>query len=234
VSIYIKNTDSITRTWHGKQLNVNEYHLIQPTSEVSWANNEQLLIDIANGKATVAKDDSGSKDITNINEAINYLKNNLPTQVKTIAVNEPDGKRARLVGVIPGTTIATANTTTSHDYLIPQLQYEGQNVNSIFDGIQYFVKDSEMGDKMTFQVVDKDGFGVLAGWYDQATFDAMGNLYVVEEFGKDWNIAPNHLENIVLYKARLISGLYLRVNYTNVHATKDTNFFINLFRHIES
>lgn len=72
---YIKNTDTVNNTWHGKEFTPGEYHLIPEVSEISWANNSVLLTAIGNGIAVVAKDDTGNADITDVNLAINYLKN---------------------------------------------------------------------------------------------------------------------------------------------------------------
>lgn len=155
--------------------------------------------------------------------------------IQNSAVVDPQGKRARLKGIIFST--ATANSVTDHDWQIPQLQYPpGTNVYSIFDGIEYYAKDATLGDNMDFQVVDKDGSGVTLGLYPQAYYDAYkdaNGVLVVEEFGNSWYVAPNKLEDIVLYKAALLPGLYLRVKYDNIHATQDTEFFVNIFRHID-
>jgi hypothetical protein len=164
-----------------------------------------------------------------------YLLGNLPYKTEQVAVINPNGKRARLKGIISAS--ATANSTTDHDWLIDQQQYpSGTNVNSVFDGIEYYSKDSSTGDHMSFQVVDKDGTGVTLGLYPQAYYDAYkdGNgVLVVEEFGNNWYVAPNALEDIVLYKAALLPGLYIRVKYHNTHATQNTEFFVNLFRHLD-
>ena len=154
-----------------------------------------------------------------------------PDAVVNTGIKEPNGLRARLVNIANQTV--TQNTTTDIDWLIPQLQWQGANKNCYFDGIQYFIANGNPGDKCTFQVVDKDGFGVLAGWYDQATFDAMGNFYLVEEFGTDWALAPNSLEDLVLYKARLYAGLYIRMKFTSTSTSTDPHVLMNIFRHLD-
>lgn len=78
---WIKNNSGITKTWLGQQINNQAYYQIQSIEEIAWANDSELLTDIANGNAIVAKDDSGSNNITNVNDAINYLKDNLPKEV---------------------------------------------------------------------------------------------------------------------------------------------------------
>jgi hypothetical protein len=232
---WIKNADIIDNTWVGQLIPAGTYYEIQQHEEFDWANNSSLLADIGSGKAIVAKDSSGTNDIVDINEAINYLKDNLPKDVKisesaTISgVKDPAGMRARLVGIINSTI--TAGQTVDLDWLCPQLSFDGVNKKSYFDGIEYYAKNGNIGDKATFQVVDKDGIGVLVGWYTQAQFDAMGNLYVVEEFGEDWYMIPDALEHLMLYKAAIVPGLYIRMKYTSTGST-NVDIVVNLFRHL--
>ena len=233
---WIKNNSGADKTWCGQLVTDGSYYQLQSGEVGTWASNSTLLTDIATGDAIVAKDDSGMLNITDVNDAINYLKDNLPKDVKLFesatmsGVKDPKGMRARLTGIINNTI--TAGSTTDLDWACPQLQYQGLDKPSYFDGIQYYAKDAEIGDKASFQVVDKDGVGVTLGWYDQATFDAMGNLYVVEEFGKDWYMMPNEKIDLMLYKAAIIPGLYIRMKYTSTGAT-NVKIVINLFRHLD-
>jgi len=80
---YIKNIDTITHTYSGQQILAGAYYEIQSVDEVNLANDSSLLSDIGAAKAIMAKDDSGTTDITDINESINFLKNNIPTEVTT-------------------------------------------------------------------------------------------------------------------------------------------------------
>ncbi len=81
MSKWIKNSSGGTKTWVGQQVADATYYEIQSIEENQWANDSTLLIDIASSGALVAKDDSGNKDITDINEAINYLKGALSPEV---------------------------------------------------------------------------------------------------------------------------------------------------------
>ena len=234
MSKYIKNISGSLKTYLGKDIADTEYRIIDANFEISWANDNTLLADIASGDVLVAKDDSGSNDITDINYAINYLKGNLPTIVVNAAISDPQGKRARLVGTHSAT--AAADGDTSSDWLIPQLQFPtGTNVDSIFDGIQYYAKDAHMGDSICFSIIDKDGTGVTLGFYTQAIYDTynVGGVMEIEKFGKTFYVAPNTLEDIILYKAKLYPGLYVRATYHNTHATETVEFFCNLFRHLD-
>lgn len=74
---YIKNTDTVEHTWSGQSIQPSTYYQLDYQEEQKWANNSQLLADIGSGIAVVAKDDSGSNDITDVSSAISYLKNDL-------------------------------------------------------------------------------------------------------------------------------------------------------------
>ena len=74
----IKNNDTVTHTWLGQEVLSEELYQIQPLEEIAWANDDQLLIDISNSVAIV---NDGNNDITSINDAINYLKSDIPKEV---------------------------------------------------------------------------------------------------------------------------------------------------------
>jgi hypothetical protein len=237
---WIKNTSGTTSTYNGQDIFDNTYYGIQAHQETAWANNSILLTDIASGDAIVAKDDSGTTDIVDVNEAINYLKGLLPSEVSitnvisSSGIKEPSGMRARLVGIAHQTV--TKNTSANVDWLISQLSISGVNKKSYFDGIQYFVKDGNTGDHCKFQIVDKDGSGVTAGLYPQIVYDTYkdgNNEFLVEEFGDSFFLVPDTLEDILLYKARLYPNLYIRVVFTSTSTTVDPTVVFNLYRHVD-
>lgn len=228
----IKNIDSVDHSILGTVVSAGGEYTVSDSKRIAISTNDSIIQKISEDKLQVG---DGTQYFSSYSKQIDWLKNSLPTQVQTIAVNEPNGKRARLIGCIFGT--ATANSTTNHDWTIPQMQYPvGTDVDSVFDGIQYYVKDSTLGDNLTFEVIDKDGSGVSLGLYPQAYYDAYkdgSNVLIVEEFGTNWYVAPNKMEDIILYKAKLYPGLCLRVKFQNIHASNDVEFFINLFRHLD-
>lgn len=232
-TIKIKNLDTVPNTWVGKAFAVNEEYTLLPNEHITWSEDSDLIAAITAGKADVG---DASSYFTTTAEKIRHLQGDTPPEVsvseaiETSGVKDPKGMRARLIGIMNETI--TAGTTQDIDWLCPQLQYQGVDRKSYFDGIQYYAKDATIGDKADFQVIDKDGVGVLAGWYDQATFDAMGNLYVVEEFGSDWYMIPDTMEDLMLYKAGIIPGLYIRMKYTST-GTTDVKIIVNLFRHLD-
>lgn len=70
---FVKNIDDEAHVWLGQQIDPNEYYEIQASEWVSWATNSSFLAAL-NVTARMAYDDSGNSDITDLNEAINFLK----------------------------------------------------------------------------------------------------------------------------------------------------------------
>lgn len=136
---------------------------------------------------------------------------------ETSGVRDPDGLRARLVGTHNVTV--TKNTTQDIDWLIPDLTWSGSSKQCYFDGLQYYAENAKLGDRATFQVIDIDGVLYPAGT-------------VLEEFSTNWYIMPDYAQKILLYKAKLIKDLYIRIKYTSTSTTTDVNFVCSLFRHL--
>lgn len=80
---WIFNNDTKTNTYSGQQIVVGAYYEIQPLEELSFSNNSLLITDISNTKAIVSKSDDVSGHIVEINDQINYLKDDLPKEVTT-------------------------------------------------------------------------------------------------------------------------------------------------------
>lgn len=221
---YIKNNDVVVHNYIGQNINPGQYYQIQPAEEINWANDSILLTDIGSGKAVVAKDNSGTTDIIDVNDAIVYLKGlqveiSPNTPIHTYGVQEATALRARLIGSHNATI--TKGTTQDIDWLVPTVAYQGVNKQSLMNGIQYCAVDAEPGDKITFQAVDINN---VLGY---------GPNVVLDEFGKDWYVMPNSSQNIVLYKAKLITGVYIRIKYTSVGTVNNVKLVCNLFRHID-
>ncbi len=138
-------------------------------------------------------------------------------QSETVGIPSPNGLRARLAGTHFGT--AVKNTVTDFDWQIPQLSWLGVNKQSYFNGIEYFAKNALPHDKLTFQVVDKDGLIYPAGT-------------LLEEFGTDWPVMPDAPTDIILYKAKLIPGMYIRVKYNTTSTDTDVIFSCGIYRHL--
>lgn len=198
-----------------------QYYETSTTWEIFAKESEGFIWIIALLKNTADATDFEDNHKANYNKPIDIQE--------TGGVKEPNGMRARLIGLT--NTNISFGQTVNIDWLIPQLSWAGSNKQIYFDGVQYYAKNATVGDNVTFQVIDKDGIGVTLGWYSQAQFDAMGNLYVAEEFATNWFISPDKLETILLYRAKMISGLYLRIIYASTGLTT-VQFACNLYRHL--
>ena len=137
--------------------------------------------------------------------------------VRSSGVTESGGLRARLVGTHFGT--ATKNSTTDFDWQMVNISWIGQNKQCYFNGVEYYAKDAEVGDKITFQVVDVDGLVYPAGT-------------VLEEFATGWPVMPDTNNDILLYKAKMIPGFYIRIKYESVSTTTDVKLACGIYRHI--
>lgn len=82
MSLYIKNADTQSHTWTGQIITAGSYYEIEALEQVRWSEDNQVLVDLANGILIVATSNDGNNDITDVNQAINYLKNNIPPSVK--------------------------------------------------------------------------------------------------------------------------------------------------------
>lgn len=74
---YIKNADTITRTWCGQEIASSAYYLLQCSEESQWANDSSVFDSIADDTIIVSKTNESSGHITDHALAINYLKDNL-------------------------------------------------------------------------------------------------------------------------------------------------------------
>lgn len=101
----IKNNDTVEHTWVGQTIEPGEYFTIESSQETSWANDSTLLTAIATSLAVV---NNGTKDLTDVNEAINFLKGALPVEVISLGVKnehnlEPWGAVKGVFESIPAT-----------------------------------------------------------------------------------------------------------------------------------
>lgn len=216
-SAWIKNTTGGDKTWVGQLISAGAYYQIQDVERVQWANNSLLLTDIGSGDAVVARDDSGSNDISDVNQAINHLKE-IPAEldnkgspiIRPKAFSDTEGMRFRGTG-ISGT--ATKNSSTNHDYNLPEDRY--------LNGVELLLENHQFDDTVKFQVVDVDGVVYPAGT-------------VLDEFATDWHIASDTERQgpyILPYPALVYSWMYIRIVYTSTGTVDDVKFKANLFLH---
>ena len=97
------------------------------------------------------------------------------------------------------TFTAAAGTTTDFDYHVPE--------ERAIDGSEIWIASRVFGCTANFSVVDKDGVMAPAGT-------------VLDQFAYSWNIHPD-TDNSKRpgYPARIYSGLYIRISFTNPSAS---------------
>lgn len=71
---FVKNNKQTVDIWAGMQIQPNTYYQLEELEYNKWANNSKVLTDITSGDLLVAKSNDGTTDISDIAEAINYLK----------------------------------------------------------------------------------------------------------------------------------------------------------------
>lgn len=127
--------------------------------------------------------------------------------------SDMDSDKVRFRGVGFAFT-AIAGATTDGEYKL--------TANRIIDGTQIICKNHVHGDKVTFQVVDKDN---ILGY---------GAGTVLDDFGVDWYLAEDQMDQKPIrlsYSAEIFSGLYIRVKYTSVGGT-NVEVKVNIFMHL--
>lgn len=108
----------------------------------------------------------------------------------------------------------TANSTTSYDILISD--------DHLVEGAEFYTTNINDGDKVSFQIVDKDN---IFGY---------GANTVLNQFVTDWYMPEGSnysLSYRVPYPAKVYGGLYLRFLYTNTNLVLNAKVKVNLLLH---
>ena len=206
----IKNNTQTTQTWCGHQFAVGESYTIPDASIDRWANNSNLLVAIANSEAIV---NNGSFDITDVNKAIDYLKNNLPAQVEsaTFAFASkmlPDGKK--IYRRVHGLEATVSGSPDTIEFNIP---YDNCKIN----GIE--IIGGRLGDKLDLYVLDTPT-GTISG-----TPNA-----VLNQFGYGVRVANELHRYMSNYDADLIKDMKIKIVYDST-ATLPAIIYANIFLH---
>lgn len=152
--IFIKNESSTTISRRGIVIGSGAYYLLPDTDKLSWANDSQVLSDIANNILVVAKTDDEQNDLTDLNAALNYLKG-LPS------AQDPSGRNI----------IRVASTKKGWHFQAHSIQFNINALGSIYN------KDENGNDLgfTTMKVLRADGTECLT----QADADTTGCKTIV-------------------------------------------------------
>lgn len=112
---FAKNTKQAADVWVGMTIQPNTYYELETSEYAKWANDSKVLADVASGDLIIAKKDNGSKDIVDVAEAINFLKDDL------VEVDD-DGRQI----------IRAASTYRGWRYLARPVEFETSKLNSVY------------------------------------------------------------------------------------------------------
>lgn len=225
----IKNADTISHVWCGQTVEPNEYHTILESSEEKWMHDNQLLIDIANRIAIV---NNGVSDFSDIDEAIDYLKDNQPQSVNIISAPEPQpfalpAYRTKRNATASPVTIES-NSTHTIDFLLTVERY--------VSGGCLIVENAEFGDYCTAEIIDIDG--VIPAPYRAALCENYPTVatYIEKEFLKvstpgsvtAGSVTKHEIDTYPL-NAKITPGLYLRITYTAVNSGLNRRAVVNYY-----
>jgi len=74
---YVKNNDSVARTWGGMEIESGSYYQLQSVEYARWANNSSVMDSIVDGTLIVSKTGDSSGHIVDHITALNYLKDDI-------------------------------------------------------------------------------------------------------------------------------------------------------------
>lgn len=193
---YLYNTTQQEIIIKGKSIPAEDYYFIQATLEAAFSADSQLLSYLANGDLILSKSEDLTGHITDLNSAIDYLKNNLPIKVES--ANLPFGSKiladgSKIFRRVRGISASIQNTSINIDFTIPFTKCK-------ITGLQ--ILNATLGSKATFQVLDT-AEGLISG-YPNA---------VLNTFGQDVYVEPGSASYPSKYDADLIIGMKLRIVY---------------------
>lgn len=123
---YIKNNTASSVTYVGNTIAPGAYYLIQAQEDANFSTDPDVLTDVANTNAIMATDNSGSNDISDISEAIDFLKNNI-TRVVIDGVDVNSNALAVNSTVSVQTDVATYSSAARVDWSGTTINLPRQN-----------------------------------------------------------------------------------------------------------
>ena len=205
MSKWIKNNTAGTKTYAGKDITAGAYREVD--SDL-WSKDSLLLTDIGNGDAIVAKDDTGTTDISDISEAIDFLKSNVPSQVEVTKQDQippfasktiPETgqklfRRKHGFSVDGGGSIAASSSGTM-SFVIPYALAKMTEVEII---------GAKTGDTVDLKVYDTPA----------GTISTVPN-YMLNQFGFEVALAKDYYSDTSNYDADVIMGMKVELTYYN-------------------
>lgn len=216
---FIKNIDSVSHTYQGQEIAAAGVYEIQPTEQTRFANDSQLLIDIANEKAQIGT--ACDSFISDINEQITHLKDLLPRQVQTqFERDDVILKIARMSASVGG------DSTALCEIKVYGVMANGDGV--YISGGEAFFDTAVAGDAITkVEVVDVDdvlGYGagtVIKTYHDDAVDVENAGWYIPVKLGHAY------CETLGFY-GFIPAELYIRLVGKKANSITTGTFYVNL------
>lgn len=210
--VIVKNATQTNQTWAGKEFTPGEEYTI-PTdgNRAKWQNNDSLLTAVANGDAQIG---NGTTYLANVNDAINRLKGNIASEVRS--TSEPFASKQLLNGKklfrrVHGVKLSLDGTSNaqSTSFTIPYTLCK-MTSTVIVNGVA--------GDSVDFKVLDTSS-GTVTGVPN----------YVLNQFGHGVYVSNNYYREDSEYDAELFMGLQMEITLTPVDTVaRDVYFNITL------
>jgi len=210
MDIYIKNADTIAHVWSGQQIQPGEYYLLEESEKPKWQNNSQFLTDVANGVAVLARGDSGSDDITDVSEAISFLKDEVPKNENGLPLTAPTFEDTQGLTTVWKSYLytATAGALSVFDEPVSsQIKMRG-------GWYELFGNDAAAGDYVEFSIIDKDDvLGLFSTYGLTVGVDILELKKFVRTEYTNPDSANSRQEFISNGATSVYTGLYTRVAY---------------------
>lgn len=210
--IYVKNISGITKTWVGQEIASNTYFAIPSIDQIRWATSTTVLTALASSELLVAKDASGTTDITNIDIAIRTLQSNIPQEVLLSPFSTKTISNKSLFTRVHGasTPLEIGQNTASFVIPYPQVKF---NELEIFGCLK--------GDRVDLKILDS-----AAGSYSGTP-----NL-VLNQFGYGVYLPDTTYRRHSAYDADLYYGMQIQIVYTS--STANTAYFNFILHELKS
>lgn len=185
---------------------------IPATDVVVWANDDDVITNISSGDVVLSLND---EDILSVSKAIDILKKEAPTDVRSQLLPFADKKLKdgkRVFNRIHGITADVGGARENIDFSIP---YPACKIN----GIQ--IVGAQKGDNVNFKVLDTPT-GTISGV----------NNAQLNQFGFNVYLQPDYHEYECAYDADLIEDMTIRLEYDSVATDLLPNtVYINFLLH---
>jgi len=202
---YIYNNTQNQKIYIGKIIDADSYYLIQPHLEISFANSNEVLTDLAASDIVMSTTTDSSGHITDLNKAIDYLKNNLPQLVETTSTPAFAAKTLVINGVTKKLFARNTGFQQALDQGANTINYSLTYPWCKILGVE--VVGAETLDYCDFEVYDNA----------QGSYSGVPNLKL-NQFAYSVNIPKDYYIRLSQFDADIYQGMVIKITYNSVSA----------------